>query len=88
MRIYRTQESFEQAERRLKLLETKGFAFQRLTAKQVVELELASAAVRDELTGGFYFPHDEVGDCHKFTWKGANDTQTLSQRLEVYRDIA
>jgi D-amino-acid dehydrogenase len=67
MRIYRTQESFERAERRLKFLETKGLVFQRLTAKQVVELEPALAAVRDELTGGFYFPHDEVGDCHKFT---------------------
>jgi D-amino-acid dehydrogenase len=67
MRIYRTQESLERTERWLKFLETKGLVFQRVTAKQVVELEPALAAVRDELTGGFYFPHDEVGDCHKFT---------------------
>jgi D-amino-acid dehydrogenase len=67
MRIYRTQESLERAEHWLKFLETKGLVFQRVTAKQVVELEPALAAVRDELTGGFYFPHDEVGDCHKFT---------------------
>jgi D-amino-acid dehydrogenase len=67
MRIYRTQESLERAEGWLQFLETKGLIFQRVTPTQAVELEPALAAVREELTGGFYFPHDEVGDYHKFT---------------------
>jgi D-amino-acid dehydrogenase len=67
MRIYRTQEALERAERSLQFLEPKGLIFQRVTPTQAVELEPALSPVREELTGGFYFPHDEVGDCHKFT---------------------
>ena len=67
MKIYRSRQSFEAAERSLRLLEPLGLVFRRLTAAEAAEAEPALAAAESELIGGFHFPNDEVGDCNKFT---------------------
>lgn len=67
MKIYRSQLSFEKAERSLKRLEPLGLVFRRLTSAQAAEAEPALASAANELTGAFHFPNDEIGDCNKFT---------------------
>ena len=67
MKIYRSQLSFEKAERSLKRLEPLGLVFKRLTSAQAAEAEPALASTSNELTGALHFPKDEIGDCNKFT---------------------
>jgi D-amino-acid dehydrogenase len=67
MKIYRSQQAFQKAERSLRRLEPLGLIFRRLTAAQTIAVEPALEAAAPELAGAFHFPRDEVGDCHKFT---------------------
>ena len=67
MKIYRSAEALEKAERSLQLLEPAGLVFRRLTAAEAVEVEPALGTAAPELAGAFHFPNDEVGDCNKFT---------------------
>jgi D-amino-acid dehydrogenase len=67
MKIYRSQSSFDAAERTLRPLEPVGLVFRRLTAAEATAVEPALVTAEGELIGAFHFPSDEVGDCNKFT---------------------
>jgi D-amino-acid dehydrogenase len=67
LKIYRSQPSFDAAERSLRRLEPLGLVFRRLTGTEAAAIEPALAAAGGELVGAFHFPNDEVGDCNKFT---------------------
>ena len=67
MKIYRSAEAFDRAERSFRLLEPLGLVFRRLSAAGAVAIEPALRSAATELAGAFHFPNDEVGDCNKFT---------------------
>jgi D-amino-acid dehydrogenase len=67
IRIFRTQQVLDSTERSLEFLRPRGLVYSRITGAQAAALEPALAAVQSKLAGAFHFPHDEVGDCHKFT---------------------
>jgi D-amino-acid dehydrogenase len=67
MKIYRSVQSLDAAQRSCDLLARQGLLYQRVSAKRCVELEPALADTSATLAGGLYFERDEVGDCNKFT---------------------
>jgi D-amino-acid dehydrogenase len=67
MKIYRSRESLDAAERSSAELARHGLLFERVDVKRCLELEPALADTAPTLVGALYFPRDEVGDCHKFT---------------------
>lgn len=67
IKIYRSQSSFDAAERSLRQLEPFGLTFRRLTAVETAAAEPTLTASEGELIGAFHFPNDEVGDCNKLT---------------------
>src|SRR4051794_1465930 len=67
MKIYRSADSLEAAQRSCDRLAQHGLLYERLAPERCIELEPALADTAATLTGGLYFARDEVGDCNKFT---------------------
>jgi D-amino-acid dehydrogenase len=67
LKIYRSTESLDGAQRSTDYLAKHGLLYERVDAKQAVELEPALEATGPTLVGALYFARDEVGDCNKFT---------------------
>jgi len=67
MKIYRSKDSLDTAERSCAYLAEHGLLFERIGRDRCVELEPALADTGPTLAGGLYFARDEVGDCNKFT---------------------
>jgi D-amino-acid dehydrogenase len=67
MKIYRSPDSLDAAERSCAYLARHGLLFERIDAARCLELEPALADTTATLVGGLYFARDEVGDCNKFT---------------------
>jgi D-amino-acid dehydrogenase len=67
LKIYRSAESLEGAQRSTDYLAKHGLLYERVDAKRAVELEPALEATGPSLVGALYFARDEVGDCNKFT---------------------
>lgn len=66
LKIYRSQDSLDRAERSSVSLACHGLLFERVTASRCVELEPALKDTESTLAGGLYFARDEVGDSNKF----------------------
>jgi D-amino-acid dehydrogenase len=67
LKIYRSAESLDGAQRSTDYLAKHGLLYERVDAKRAVELEPALEATGPTLVGALYFARDEVGDCNKFT---------------------
>jgi D-amino-acid dehydrogenase len=67
LKIYRSGESLNGAERSIELLAHHGLLYQRVGVERCVELEPALRGTASTLAGALYFARDEVGDCNKFT---------------------
>jgi D-amino-acid dehydrogenase len=67
MKIYRSKEALDAAERSCAYLAGHGLLFERIDRDRCVALEPALADTGPTLAGGLYFARDEVGDCNKFT---------------------
>jgi len=67
LKIYRSAEALEGAERSTAFLARHGLLYERVGAERCVELEPALRDTASTLAGALYFPRDEVGDCNKFT---------------------
>ncbi len=67
MKIYRSKDALDAAERSCATLAQHGLLFERIDRDRCVALEPALADTGPTLAGGLYYPRDEVGDCHKFT---------------------
>ncbi len=67
MKIYRSPQSLDGAQRSCDLLAKSGLLYQRVDAGRAVDLEPALADTASTLAGALYFERDEVGDCNKFT---------------------
>lgn len=67
MKIYRSPESLDAAQRSCDLLARHGLLYERVDVRRCVELEPSLADTSPTLSGALYFARDEVGDCNKFT---------------------
>src|SRR5262245_15444877 len=67
MKIDRSEELLDAAERSCAYLAERGLLFERIDRDRCVALEPALADTGPTLAGGLYFARDEVGDCNKFT---------------------
>ena len=67
LKIYRSADSLDGAQRSTDYLAKHGLLYERVDAKRAVELEPALEATGPSLVGALYFARDEVGDCNKFT---------------------
>jgi D-amino-acid dehydrogenase len=67
LKIYRSTESLDAAQRSADSLAQHGLTYERVSAERCAELEPALRDTRDTLAGALYFVRDEVGDCNKFT---------------------
>jgi D-amino-acid dehydrogenase len=67
LKIYRSGQSLDGAERSTGFLARHGLLYERVDPDRCVELEPALASTKSTLAGALYFARDEVGDSNKFT---------------------
>ena len=67
LKIYRNSEALDAAIRACDLFARHGLSYRALTPSESATYEPALAATGQSLVGTLHFPHDEVGDCRKFT---------------------
>ena len=67
LKIYRSRESLDGAQRSSDYLAQHGLLYERVNPDRCVELEPALKETKSTLTGALYFARDEVGDSNKFT---------------------
>ncbi len=67
LKIYRSTESLDGAQRSIDFLAQHGLLYERIGVDRCIELEPALADTKSTLAGALYFARDEVGDCNKFT---------------------
>ena len=67
LKIYRSKQSLDVAQRATDELAKHGLLYERIDPERCVELEPALKDTKSTLAGALYFPRDEVGDCNKFT---------------------
>ena len=66
LKIYRSKESLDAAERSTAYLAQHGLLYERVDPDRCVELEPALKDTKSTLAGALYFARDEVGDSNKF----------------------
>jgi D-amino-acid dehydrogenase len=67
LKIYRSRESLEGAQRSSDYLAQHGLLYEQVDPARCVELEPALKDTKSTLAGALYFARDEVGDSNKFT---------------------
>jgi D-amino-acid dehydrogenase len=67
LKIYRSGEALDGAQRSIDYLTGYGLLYERAAAQRCVALEPALKDTASTLAGGLYFARDEVGDSNKFT---------------------
>ncbi len=67
LKIYRSRESLDGAQRSTDYLARHGLLYERVDPERCVELEPALKDTKSTLAGALYFARDEVGDSNKFT---------------------
>jgi D-amino-acid dehydrogenase len=67
LKIYRSRESLDGAQRSTDFLAQHGLLYERVDPERCVELEPALKDTKPTLAGALYFARDEVGDPNKFT---------------------
>ncbi len=67
LKIYRSRESLDGAQRSVDYLAQHGLLYERVDPNRGVELEPALRDTKPTLAGALYFARDEVGDSNKFT---------------------
>jgi D-amino-acid dehydrogenase len=66
LKIYRSREALDGAERSSEFLARHGLLFERITPERCVALEPALQDTKSTLAGALYFARDEIGDSNKF----------------------
>jgi D-amino-acid dehydrogenase len=67
IKIYRSNDSLDAAQRSVDDLARLGLVYERIGPDCCVEIEPALKETGATLAGALYFARDEVGDCHRFT---------------------
>jgi len=95
MKIYRSKEALDGAERSCVALARHGLLYERVDVARALDLEPALEDTSPTLAGGLFFKRDEVGDCNMFTQGLAAECAKLGvrfyystevQRIEVAAD--
>ena len=66
LKIYRSRDALDRAERSSEFLARFGLKFERISAERCIEIEPALSDTKSTLAGALYFARDEVGDSNKF----------------------
>lgn len=67
LQLFRTQAQFDAAQKDTEVLKQENVPFELLDKKAVIQIEPALAHAQVDFVGGLRLPHDETGDCQKFT---------------------
>jgi len=67
LKIYRSKQALDGAQRSCDMLARHGLRYDRIDVARCVQLEPALTATSATLAGALFFERDEVGDCNKFT---------------------
>ena len=67
LKIYRSKEALDGAQRSCDMLARHGLRYERIDVARCLQLEPALSATSNSLAGALFFERDEVGDCNKFT---------------------
>lgn len=67
LKIYRSAESLDDAQRSSEFLAQHGLLYERIDPDRAVEIEPGLRSTKSTLAGALYFARDEVGDCNKFS---------------------
>jgi len=67
LKIYRSAEALDGAQRSSDFLAQHGLLYERIKTERCIEIEPALQDTAPTLAGALYFARDEVGDCNKFT---------------------
>jgi D-amino-acid dehydrogenase len=67
IKIYRSEESLDNAQRSMDNLAEHGLLYERIGPNRCIDIEPALQDTKPTLSGALYFARDEVGDCNKFT---------------------
>lgn len=67
LQLFRTQKQLDGTAKDIDVLREYGVAYEVLDPQGCIGAEPALAHVRDKFVGGLRLPHDETGDCFKFT---------------------
>ena len=70
--FYKTENSFELAKKKSKLLESFGLKVEALGIEELIKIDPGLISAKELITGGLYCPTDESGDSRLFTLKLAN----------------
>jgi D-amino-acid dehydrogenase len=83
LKIYRSGQSLDGAERSTGYLAEHGLLYERVDPARCVELEPALASTKSTLAGALYFARDEVGDSNKFTQETVQKVETTGGRVQA-----
>jgi D-amino-acid dehydrogenase len=67
IKIYRSEESLDNAQRSMDYLARHGLLYERIGPNRCIDIEPALQDTKPTLSGALFFARDEVGDCNKFT---------------------
>lgn len=67
LQLFRTQKQLDGIGKDVEVLKADGVPFEVLNREGCVAAEPGLAPVREKIVGGLRLPHDETGDCFKFT---------------------
>ena len=88
LKIYRSGQSLDGAERSMAFLARHGLLYERVDPDRCVELEPALTSTKSTLAGALYFARDEVGDSNKFTQGARRGLRGARRAVPVRRDGA
>ncbi|MGB4811269.1 MAG: D-amino acid dehydrogenase [Methylophilaceae bacterium] len=87
LQVFRTQKQLDAEAKDIAVLARLGVPFEHLDPEGCVRTEPALAAVKNQLLGGLRLPHDETGDCQKFTKALALEAQKLGVKFKLNTNI-
>jgi len=87
MKIFRDESSFNKASKETERLNNLGLTFRVLTNQEVVEQEPLLSDVSDKISGGIFFPDDEIGDAYKFCKELEKVIREKGGRIHVNTEV-
>ncbi len=87
LEVFRNQKQLDAIGKDVEVLKADGVPYEILDAKGCAAAEPALARVQDKLVGGLRLPHDETGDCFKFTNALREKAEALGVTFRFGTDI-
>ncbi|WEK50461.1 MAG: D-amino acid dehydrogenase [Candidatus Kaistia colombiensis] len=87
LQLFRTQKQLDGIGKDIAVLKSDGVPFSVLDPAGCIAAEPGLAHVRDKIVGGLQLPHDETGDCFKFTSELARHAEALGVTFHYGVDL-